>query len=207
MAANAVSKTKGGKGSAPSSSLDHTTFFAPAVPLEVKECIDYLNNNELISPDRLSTVVVQILREILKPTLPHGTNTNEDVNILAELQRHLSLTHLDGSQFGVLYTGLYRTLHTALRKKVRASDFASHLSALGMPDIVISPLGKAYTQLVAQATSASSSSPSISAQLIPLTTCRWFPTVTQVKWRVDVTMSSGSLSRVMRPNISMQVCK
>ena len=33
-----------------------------------------------------------------------------------------------------------------------------------------------------------------------------FPRLQKLRWRIDVTISSGSLSRVMRPSILMEMC-
>lgn len=174
--------------------IDGSTFFTPLIPREVKETINLMHVG--ISPEKLSSTVIKILRNILTTD-----NSFKNDKKFIEFQTSLDLQSLE-EKFGVIYTGLYEILHVALKRKIKQSAFTSHLRLMNTPEDAVIPLSKVYSQLLQDAKSKYSI---VDANLIPLNTCKWLPKLANLKWRIDITISSGSLSRVMRPNILFQM--
>ena len=93
----------------------------------------------------------------------------------------------------ILISGVYDVTKTAIRMKVHSSILADNLSRMSFPDSFSSALVAAVR---AQRPALEASALSRRVRL---------PTLRNLRWRVDVCISSGLLSRVMRPNILLQV--
>lgn len=114
---------------------------------------------------------------------------------MIKLQKLLKLTELK-ENFGVIYTAYYRIIRTIIRSKIPQSKAKIGILQLNMPAVVVDGIIKATVDL--------RNDKVILRGFQDDKTCRW-PTITKLKWRVDVIISSGSLGRVMRPNILIKV--
>jgi hypothetical protein len=92
----------------------------------------------------------------------------------------------------VVLSGAYDIVKTALRVKVHSSILAQNLKTMFLPEpfaaALVQAVGKERARLEGAAV----------ARRVRL------PALAGLRWRVDVCISSGLLSRVMRPNILLQ---
>ncbi len=93
----------------------------------------------------------------------------------------------------ILLSGVFDVLKTAVRVKTHGSVLRASLKTMFFPDSFSDALVTAVQQQ--------------RQRLESTALCRRvrLPTLKTLRWRVDVCISSGLLSRVMRPNILMQM--
>ncbi|EKX38279.1 hypothetical protein GUITHDRAFT_154763 [Guillardia theta CCMP2712] len=113
----------------------------------------------------------------------------------------LSVHHLSGKDVEeedledvgqALFQGTTRALLCAIRSKAEEEKILNDLQALSLsPDV-----SKDFVQALSRARTRILSGPQLSGPS--------FPSLEDMRWRVDVTISTTSLSRVMRPTILMQ---
>jgi hypothetical protein len=92
-----------------------------------------------------------------------------------------------------IFTGLLLLLRAAVRRRTKLSDVTRDLAALHVPDMVARDIVKLLKN----------SRPELEAGFdrdVP-----HFPGLADMKWRIDVAMTSSVLSRVFRPSITMQL--
>ena len=145
----------------------------------------------------------------------HGEGAGTDVvrGIIANVIEHLSSSSafdsvsLDGNfiafqkglgqqsneNFGFLYSGLCSILRAAISSKVNTTRIVADLKKMNVPTQVADDLGQAILR------SRSSLEQTALHRRIR------FPKLDKLRWRIDVVISSGSLSRVMRPYILLQM--
>jgi hypothetical protein len=172
-----MSAVKGGK----KALQDLSTFFAPVIPEEVKIAVTLLHKYPL---DEL-----KILIERVFTYLASSKRDQDDF----EISSNLLGSDTNQPEVNTILTGIYLTVRTAVRTKVKLSSIHANLISMNMPEefskIVCKGLMK-FRQTIEKAAKENR------IQLPKLQTLRW---------RVDVTVSSGSLSRIMRPNILFQM--
>ncbi len=168
--------------------IDVNTFFFPVIPDEIRSIVPLFHSTAPAIVQRISEVVTDYLcASTLDYTLPNdfyeslaSSNSNKDAIITNDM-------------INALVTATYCILRTALRNKVKLSVFRENLQKMNIPASTIDSLAQ---QL--QSHRASFEARVIHHRLT-------FPKLERVRWRVDVVISSGSLTRVMRPNIVLQV--
>lgn len=173
--------------------LNGTILFAPEIiPEEVHLTVPLLHS---LPSDTLENISTRIFEDILKDKLSlYDNSISLDDNFIL-LQKSLKLSELKDN-FGIIYTALYRILRVILRNKIPQSKVRSGLLQLNFPIQVIDVIVKSAVDLRNDKISLIKFQDNI--------VCRW-PTISKLKWRIDVVISSGSLSRVMRPTILMRV--
>mmetsp|Transcript_3762 Transcript_3762/g.5838 ORF Transcript_3762/g.5838 Transcript_3762/m.5838 type:complete len:240 (-) Transcript_3762:151-870(-) len=160
--------------------IDTSTYFAPSIPDEVKQTIPLLHitPSEVLS-DTLSKVVLMV----------NGEPVSDESLVI--LQRGAS--KIEGMDYGLLFTGLYSIIRIAIRQKAKSASIHSDLLKMNCP----APAADEIVRVIQ--TSRTSMESSALCHRIR------FPRLEKLRWRVDVIISSGSLSRVLRPVVLMQM--
>jgi hypothetical protein len=163
----------------PSNLVEATTFFAGAIPKEVKVAIELFHSTPIENINELLQIVVKYLEQ-------DAHHFTLDTSIYDKFSKPEIVN--------TLLTALYLILRTSLRNKAKVSIIRKDLLAMKLPSPVVALL---CTQMVKSRTSL---------ERIMVSDKRiHFPKLEKVRWRIDVAISSGSLPRVMRPSILMQV--
>eukprot|EP01027_Heterolobosea_sp_BB2_P025531 GEZU01039189.1.p1 GENE.GEZU01039189.1~~GEZU01039189.1.p1 ORF type:complete len:250 (-),score=62.71 GEZU01039189.1:77-826(-) len=196
------------------------TFLGRQIPLEVKRLV-------AITPlfsDNTLTKVIQVVVEYLSGTgdadlagasstssssSEPGNTTNSRISALnaqleAELEQNKSQVkkaaqreHVELAQqmglFPVIFTGFYCILRAAIRTKLNAESFAEQLNELQFSAPVVRLLAKTLKDKREL------------FEKIALDNSSWYNRVVNVRWRVDVTISSSSMLRVFKPVILLQL--
>lgn len=163
----------------PSSLVEVTTFFAGPVPEEIKASVPLFHTLSMEHVTELITLSSQYLQQDSKDFVIHATFYEKFPS---------------PEVANTLLTATFLILRTALRNKVKISVIKTDLLAMNLPSNVVDKLCEEMVQSRKVLESVA-----VRQQRIRL------PALEKVRWRIDVSISSGSLSRVMRPNILMQV--
>lgn len=153
-------------------------WFGSSIPDEIKSVIPLLHasSSEVMRP------CIQKAVEYLKT----GRMENDEDYIL------FSKTLGEGDQ-GSMVTGIYSILRAAIGSKVNSSTIVTDLKRMNVPTATADDLGQAIVRARSQ------------LEIAALEHRIRFPRLDKLRWRIDVSISSGSLSRVMRPSILMQM--
>lgn len=157
--------------------IDTSTYFSPVIMEEIKSIVPLLHSTPL-------ETVQCFIRAIFHYILSHA--------IVSELNEEVYEKGLPSTQVNQIISGLYLIVQIALRNKVKLSVIKTDLLKMNIPSEVVEEITKEIT-----------------AARIPYEVGAaqhrvQFFKLEKVRWRIDVVISSGSLSRVMRPNILMQ---
>jgi len=158
--------------------IDGISFFGKTIPESVIQSVPLLHAMKV---DDVSTIVLLAV-DIF--------NSND---ISANIKKPNACKHISDDDFAVVLSALYITLKLIVRTKIHAKAMQSDLLKLHYPQATIDVL-----------------LPLVQSKRVLLETmalshrCR-FPTIDKFRWRVDVTISSGLLSKIMRPNLLFQV--
>ncbi len=162
------------------SGMDTTTFFFPNIPLEIKSTIPLFHS----SPGDLSVA-------LLKAVMAY----QQEVPSRFRLDPALYTSHpaVSMETINQILTALYYITRIAIRNKVKISVIRSDLLKMNVPKALV------------EATCSEITAHRMEIESHIMTHRIQFHKLEKVRWRMDVVISSGSLSRVMRPNIMMQV--
>ena len=163
------------------SGIDNVTYFAPLIPEEIKEMIPLLH-----------TITIEYFQQLLETVITYLQGVTITEENLLTLQR-LNSKNYSNLSFNLLLTGLYLLISIAIRQKVKNSTIKTDLLKMNVPSLLIDEIIK-----VIRLTRFDIESYSINSRIS-------FPRLIKLRWRVDVIISSGSLSRVLRPIILMQM--
>lgn len=159
--------------------IDTTTFFTPQIPDEVKATITLIRD---LPPE----VVRGCLEKVLEC---YVTGNISDEDFIAFQKEHKQ----SGINFGVIFSGLCSIFQTAIATKSNVSTINGDLKRMNLPPLI----SDAICRAILTSRSAMESR--------ALAVRSGFSKLQKLRWRIDVTISSGSLSRVMRPSILMQL--
>eukprot|EP01103_Thecamoeba_quadrilineata_P020348 TRINITY_DN8680_c0_g1_i1.p1 TRINITY_DN8680_c0_g1~~TRINITY_DN8680_c0_g1_i1.p1 ORF type:complete len:204 (+),score=35.38 TRINITY_DN8680_c0_g1_i1:1-612(+) len=159
--------------------MDDFAFFGSSLPQEVRAIIPLLTKVDL-----------QQFKDIVQCAVQH-LNTASFTN--AQLVEHSRITKIPKQAFSLLFTGIYITLRTAIRNKAKIDSFQSLLTELRFPEIFVNELVKVLQ------TSRSTLESSATENSLKL------PQIEDLSWRIDVTISTTSMARVMKPSIIIQL--
>jgi hypothetical protein len=173
--------------------IDTSTYFAPSIPQEVKEIVPILHT---VSPD--------LLRETLSTIINYlkGNLVITDEHFLSLQRMALKLEKEGGgsgssggaaSEYGLFFTGLYSMIKIAIQFKIKNESIRNDLLKMNVPTHVIEDLIRVIR--ISR----------FDIERAALANRIRFPRLEKLRWRVDVVISSGSLSRVLRPTILMQM--
>jgi hypothetical protein len=169
--------------------IDTSTYFAPSIPQEVKEIVPILH-----------TVSPELLRETLSTIMNYlkGNLVITDEHFLS-LQRMAAKLEKEGGassgagDYGLFFTGLYSMIKIAIQFKIKNDSIRKDLLKMNVPSQVIEDVIRVIR--ISR----------FDIERAALANRIRFPRLEKLRWRVDVVISSGSLSRVLRPTILMQM--
>jgi COMM domain containing 5 len=167
--------------------IDRSTFFLTTIPQEVRACVPLLHELET----EVANTLIEQLSECMQSSSGLDVNAVLQLNTLFKAKY---FSYLADAKASTVVTGLYTLIQTCIQSKVRPRQVETDLSRMNVPVHVVSAVMTALRRARPQLESAA-----LSSRL----RC---PTVTKFRWRIDVTMSTGLLSKVMRPSIMMQLC-
>lgn len=159
--------------------IDSSTFLTPHISDEIRAAVPLMHQT---SPEILRAAV-KIVCRCLNSKLPEE---DEFIAIQTKLGQQ-------GEHFGLLVTGFYAIIKAAVATKTPIQTINSDLKSMNLPAAAADSISEAVrigrTEFESRA----------------LVNRVGFPRLSKFRWRIDVTISSGSLSRVMRPSMTMQV--
>mmetsp|Transcript_39300 Transcript_39300/g.123060 ORF Transcript_39300/g.123060 Transcript_39300/m.123060 type:complete len:248 (-) Transcript_39300:33-776(-) len=165
--------------------IDGKTYFT-SIPEAVRLAVPLLYSIESAQVRAIISTAVDQLR------LPEGA---ADAKVLAKYERLVEGLGVSAAEVDVLFTGVFLMLRTALRQRTTVGTVDEHLKAMNVPDYCVSDIVSALrSQRAALETAA-------------LENRVRYPRCDGLKWRVDVIISTGQLSRVMRPCILMRLLR
>jgi hypothetical protein len=165
--------------------IDSSTYFAPQIPDEIKELVPIFH--------RLTSTT--LLHETLQHIINH-LNGNEltDEQFLSLQRQSLKLESTEPPiDYGIFFTGLYSLIRIAIRYKIKNEIIRNDLIKMNVPSAVVDDIIRAIR------------ASRFDIERAALVHRIRFPRLEKLRWRVDVIISSGSLSRVLRPTILMQM--
>ena len=168
----------------PSSVDINSTFLLPIIPDEVRATIPYLHT---ISTPLLRLILQQLLEYI------HNGNFTDDDSIILHKKIQKELGTIDNVNIPILLSGLYTILKHGVAGKSKLSVISNDLQRMNTPQAAIEDICKVIL----------ASKSKLEKTLVDKRIR--FPRLQKLRWRIDVTISSGSLSRVMRPSILMEM--
>lgn len=159
--------------------IDASTFFSPQIPDEIRVAVPFMHETPI-------EIIQSSLQKIISSILANSITDEEFLAFQTELTQQQE-------SFGIVFTALFCILKTAVSAKVTGASISADLISMNIPAAVV--------ENICQAIHASRST--VESRVVINRV--GFPTLANLRWRIDVTISSGSLSRVMRPSILMQV--
>jgi hypothetical protein len=160
------------------SGIDGSTFFAPTIPEEVRAAAPLLCEY----PGEIVGIIKMMAKYIA---------LGDKFSLPSKLYSSISPEHLN-----LMLTCTYFTLRQAVRSKAKLSTVRHDLTAMRLPATFVEGIcNELYQSRLAHGDMESRA----------LTNRLHFAKLQKLRWRVDVAISSGSLSRVMRPTVLMQV--
>jgi len=161
--------------------MDRTSFLGPSLPAEVKG---------ILTP-ALTQMDQRVFRKMLEYVVEYLKGTEITDENIAELQA--AVDPKTASLLPPLFTGLYYILRAAIRTKVAQEDFQKDLGEIKFPPVFAQDLGRVLNKSRALLESVA-----ISKRI-------HYPTISNLKWRVDVVISTSFLSRIISPVVLMEV--
>eukprot|EP01104_Vermistella_antarctica_P018075 TRINITY_DN6584_c0_g1_i1.p1 TRINITY_DN6584_c0_g1~~TRINITY_DN6584_c0_g1_i1.p1 ORF type:complete len:202 (-),score=46.88 TRINITY_DN6584_c0_g1_i1:91-696(-) len=110
-----------------------------------------------------------------------------------QFEKLIETTSLDEDKVAIIFTGCFYVLRAALRARMKEAVLKASLEQIKM-------LSAHVTELV----STFSSSRTLAENSVLAKSLRQ-PALESLRWRVDITISSGSMVRVMKPSILMEM--
>jgi hypothetical protein len=186
-------------------------FLGDKIPLEVIRMLIVLPHISTRSAQQVLSFVVKYISGI--PARKQDTTEQEMItqlnetlddevkqslaNIPERKKRRSELEHIEQATrnglFSVVFTGLYFVLRAAIRQKLKAADFKDQCTRLLMHEPVLKLVTQLYETKKEEFVLASKNRAS------------WFNTVVNVRWRVDVTISTSVMQRVFKPVLLLQL--
>jgi len=173
--------------------IDSDTFFSPKVPAEVKKLAIFLHSEEV--PLHAFTAIVRKCSEYLvaPPTVDRSV-----------FQALVEATSLKPWTCALLFTGVFFILQRVVRCRVKLEVAERDLLAMAFPAPFV-------TSLISELRERGGGGHAFRSALLraepnPLVSRRaQQPRLKRLRWRVDVTISTSTVSRVMRPTVLMQL--
>lgn len=162
------------------SGIDSSTFLSPEIPEVVKCAVPLLHELPIESCDE---IIIEVANYLVKYQVS---------NTLQLETQEFEGTNFSGSR-GIIFSGLYSLLRAAIRQKVHFGNFAEDLRKMNFPEKVVERMVALLKEKRHEFEHCA-----LDARIR-------FPRLEKLRWRIDVSISSGSLSRVMRPSILMQI--
>ena len=159
--------------------LNISTFFV-VIPDEVKAAVPLLHE---LSSEQVNSIIEKSIFSV----------NNHQLQQDDEFIQYSRSSGISCDKLSMLITGTQLILRVAVRNKVLTEVIANDLRKMNIPDSTVYQLCQ---QIRSQRSFIENSA--INSRIR-------FPRIARFKWRVDITISTGSVSRVMRPVILFQV--
>ncbi len=160
------------------SGIDLTTYFSPVISEEIKSIIPLLHATPI---DTIKVLIHAVFHYLLS----HA--------VVSELNEEIYNKGLQPKEVNKLVTGLYLIIRIALKNKIKLSIIKADLLKMNAPGPVVEEIVKEVM------------TSRLPYEVLATQHRVQFFKLEKIRWRIDVVISSGSLSRVMKPNILMQV--
>eukprot|EP01041_Mallomonas_annulata_P007111 gene7111-14461_t len=159
---------------------DAKLFFGSIVPEEVAICIDHINKEP---EENLNKIISILIVYILDNTdfYSHWDNFKSRIN------------ENDCESVNIIFSGLYTIIHEIIRSKVTLEVSNHNLKSLGFAEHISHLINAALIDIREKLEKKFTIEP------------MGFPKIKKLRWRVDVVMSSGTLSKVMQQTVTMQI--
>lgn len=158
--------------------IDSSTFLTPLIPDEIRAVVPLLH---------------QLPAESYAPLLKRVYVYLQDGNMTDAEYHSLQSKEYSTLNFSVLFSGIYTLINVITKTKAKLSVVSADLGKMNVPP--------AFTELLMRL--LRSARPGL--EILALERNAYFPRLSNLRWRVDVTISSSSLSRILKPSILMQV--
>jgi len=159
--------------------MDTVTFLGPRIPEEVKKLFIQLGKLKQEVVQRVLALVVEYIKDDITDELFDST--------AKELQ-------LDKITLSVVFAGLFVLVKSAIRSRVKLDQIQKDLQELrAMPQFLTQDLVSLLKD-----TKQNFQTALVNKRLR-------YPTLEAVKWRVDVTISTQTMSRVLKPSVLMEI--
>jgi len=162
--------------------MDDVTFFGPSVPQEVRRMIPLFEKIDQTQFRKAAQCAVEHL--------------NGNPKTAQQFSKLSQTTGLSVENFGVLFTGLYLTIRAALRAKTKIDQLDNTLTELHFPDAFRADLLKILQPPTRTTIETASFNNGIK-----------LPQFVKLTWRIDVTISTSAMLRVMKPSILVQLTR
>ena len=146
--------------------------------------IRYLKDSNIFAPSSPSSPLKD--SNIFAPSSPSWEKFSGGLIKMAEKK-------LDADDVNLLFTGLLCIVGGAVRSKTHTSLVVEHLKSMNVPEFVAEDIGQAMVKS------------RLPLEKIAFSNREGFPRLRSFRWRVDVSISSGSLSRAMVPTLLFQM--
>lgn len=159
--------------------IDSSTFMSPAIPDEVKAAIPAIH----ALPQENYALLLRRFHKYM-----HDRGQMSDQEFYA-----LQTKEFPGVELSIIMTGLFTLTTLVTKLKTKLSVVAADLEKINMPP----PFIDLFVRMLRSSRAG--------FELLAVDNNFRFPRLRSFRWRVDVTISSSSLSRILKPSIMMQV--
>ena len=157
--------------------IEPSTFYSPTISADIRSTYPVI----LDCPDDVMRKIIAVIVQYLV--------TGDSF----KLPNKIYSLDVKQEDINLLLVTVYTMLKQAIRTKVKLSTVQSDLVALKMPKVFVDELSQAIIDYRSVIEST--------AQIQRI----HFAQLERLRWRIDIVISTGTLSRVMRPTILMQV--
>jgi hypothetical protein len=158
--------------------IDTATFFTPTIPVEIRDIVPTFH-----------ATPIETTRSIIDAAVDYLQKNLEEIVINNSLYEN----GISQDQTNSLLTASYLILQIAMKRKIKISKINEDLLKINLPKPVVEYICSKITEN------------RLVFEYHVLHNRVQFAQLENLRWRVDVVISSGSLTRVMRPHILMQV--
>jgi len=157
--------------------IDASTYFAPLIADEIKLSMTLFHT---YPQETIKSLIMKMFQYLV---VPDDFSVDRD-----EFGPDAKIDELN-----LLMSSIYIIIRTAVRNKIKISVVKNDLTEMNLPKQYVDDVTQGISKLRLKIESAT-----VQDRI-------HFPKLEKLKWRIDVVISSGVLSRVLRPNILMQM--
>eukprot|EP01112_Ceratiomyxa_fruticulosa_P009221 TRINITY_DN2401_c0_g1_i1.p1 TRINITY_DN2401_c0_g1~~TRINITY_DN2401_c0_g1_i1.p1 ORF type:complete len:210 (+),score=33.90 TRINITY_DN2401_c0_g1_i1:173-802(+) len=165
--------------------MDRTSFLGPSISTDVKAALPHFAGLPQPLARKLLPLILSYLNSPDHDNIP---TLHQDISAI---QKEADSTV--APTIPIVFTGLMYIIRLAIKSRVSVENFQNDLADIRIPQPIITDL---VTVLKKSRGNLESSA---------LENRLKFPTLTSLRWRVDVIISSSNLARVLTPLLTMQV--
>ena len=167
--------------------IDRLTFFHPTIPAEVKAMVPMVH-----SINNIEEVADRIVNDWIDRESDIVTPKKEADNLVISYAKSLGGS-VTPQVLSTIITGFFSILRYVLKNKVVIKTVEVDLLKMNIPKVFVTSIVNRLREKRKN------------LELKIYENRLGFPTLNKLRWRVDVIISTGTLSRVMKPNITFQV--